>query len=123
MGPAPTRLPRMAFPPPGTSDRPFSVGVGLQQAQGDDASEPDGSDTDGESIQVPLRNGRSPERAGHTAAEHVGQSSAAALVEQHEYHQQTAGDHEQDGEDDGHEDIAYVTLRAIQNRPAERSGP
>ena len=47
------------------------------------------ADTDREPVEVALRHGRSPERAGHAAAEHVGQAAAAALVEQHEQdHQQ-----------------------------------
>ena len=48
------------------------------------------TDTDGEPIQVALRHGRSPERAGHTTAEHVGQAAPATLVEQHEQDQQNS---------------------------------
>src|SRR3954451_10844928 len=70
MGPAPTRLPRMAFPPPAMCDS-LSVLVGQDQAQPDDAGEPDHADADGEPVEVALGHRGSAERAGDTASEHV----------------------------------------------------
>jgi len=44
-----------------------------------------------------------------TPPEHVGESSAASLVQQDQADHEDAGEHEQDGEDDRHESKAYVT--------------
>src|SRR4051794_35335791 len=97
MGPAPTRLPRMALPPPAMSV------AGLQQeAQPDDAGEPDQADADRDPVEVALGDRGTAESAGDAAAEHVGQAAATSLVQKHEENHEEARDDEQDLEDGDH---------------------
>src|SRR5689334_16354733 len=109
MGPAPTRLPRIAFPPPGIAGAPSLLLVGQQQAEGNYARKPDHTDTDGDPVEVALCDRRSSERARHSAAEHVGQAAPTALVEQDEHDEQEARGHEQDREEQSHGRESYVT--------------
>src|SRR6478735_7338355 len=100
MGPAPTRLPRMAFPPPAMSSP--SALVGEQQAQRDDAGEPDDADADREPVEVALGDRRAAQRAGDTATEHVGEAAAATLVQEDQHDHQEAGDDQDDREEEIH---------------------
>src|SRR5215469_6093477 len=84
MGPAPTRLPRMALPL--LTDHPLVTNVPaaamaapaslLQDPQRDDADEPDDASRDGDAVQVPLHDGRRSQGRRDAAAEQVGQSAA-----------------------------------------------
>src|SRR3954453_2847650 len=107
IGPAPTRLPRMAFPPPATLPAPVSGSVwsaaGLQQQpESDDAREPDQARTDRDAVEVPFRDRGTAEPARHTPTEHAGEPTASALVQEHEQDQQQAGQDEQHGKGDNH---------------------
>src|SRR4051794_19523456 len=108
MGPAPTRLPRMAFPPPATvrllrgSLSGKSVAGLEQEPEPDHARDPHQSDANCDAVEVALRHGRAAQSTGHTAPEHVGEPATAPLVEEHQQNHEQARDNEQDLEDDNH---------------------
>src|SRR5690349_1462899 len=126
IGPAPTRLPRMALPPPAATLRaPVECGLAVclgsaarleQQSQRDDAGDPDDAGTDRDPVEVPLRNRRTAETARDAAAEHVRQSAAPALVEQDQQNEEQARQHEEHGERDDHGGEAYFTKATSDDR-------
>src|SRR6476661_5570336 len=139
IGPAPTRLPRIALPlatvyslvrsgraggRPGCHPRPVpSAGEALDQAETDDGSGPDQTDGDGEAVEVALGDRGPAHGAGHAAAEHVGETAALALVEQDEQGQEQASQDQDDLEADLHCfhvrcTILVVVVKPRQDRPA-----
>src|SRR3954451_125881 len=115
IGPAPTRLPRIALPPPATLCAPVETFLGVkrvkrlrsavglqQQTQSDDAREPDHARTDRDPVEVALGHRGTTQTAGHAASEHVGEPAAPAFVQQDEQDQQEAGQDEQHGEGENH---------------------
>src|SRR3954452_5120062 len=89
IGPAPTRLPRIALPPAiavlpcrrrAARDASAGGAEALDQPEAHDAGGPDQRDGDGEPVEVLLGHGRPAQARRRPAAEHVGQAPALALV-------------------------------------------
>src|SRR5690348_6539392 len=97
MGPAPTRDPRMALLPETILVLRLSEsGVELgDESERDDARDPHEPEDDRDAIEVALGDARGTEAGRHPAAEHVGKTAAAALVQQDEQRQQEAREAEQ----------------------------
>src|SRR5699024_1645924 len=130
MGPAPTRLPRMALPLPtknsfggiahrkvpgkldcgrGTYDGCRAPTTALQphspvdqQTEDDDSEDPGDSEPDGHPVEVALDHGRPTERGGDATTEHVGKTAALPLVHQHQKDQQDTEKHHEDGQTEDH---------------------
>ncbi len=85
-----------------TPVRSGSAAALQQQAQGDDASEPDHAGADRDPVEVALGDGGASETAGDAASEHVREPAAPALVEQDQQDEQQAGQHEQHSQGDNH---------------------
>ena len=73
-----------------------------QEAEGDNAHEPQGPEENRNAVQVPLDDGRRTEGGTHPAAEQVGQPAALTLVQQDEQDHHEAGDDQDNGEPDDH---------------------
>src|SRR5918995_3796953 len=101
MGPAPTREPRMALLPDAIVAPPSDSDVELgDESEHHDARDPHQGEDDRDAVQVALSNTRRAEARRDAAAEHVGQTATAALVQQDEQRQQEARETEQHLQDD-----------------------
>src|SRR5688572_2320537 len=94
MGPAPTRVPRIALPP--DIPVPPSDPDPNQQSSADDRDHPDRSDEQREPVEVLLDHTRPGQARLHPAAEQARQATPAAAVQQDEQHEQHAGDDQHD---------------------------
>src|SRR5690606_26401166 len=111
IGPAPTRLPRMALPLPtknsfgghaparGKSELRSPVD---EQAEHDDGDDPHQRGDDRQPVQVALHHRRSAQGGGDAAAEQIGQTAALALVQQHQHQKEDAADHYENGQTEDH---------------------
>src|SRR3954451_20679931 len=99
IGPAPTRLPRIAFPLAMSAAPERAL---EDQPEADDGGEPDDSDDDRDAVQVALRDRGAADRRARTATEHVGEPSALALVQQDQHDHEQARDDEHSPEYDDH---------------------
>src|SRR6185312_9607277 len=114
IGPAPTRVPRIALPPVAISDA-------LQlreQTQRDDGDEPGQREDHREPVEVALGKARRAHGRGHAAAEHVRQSPAAPLVEQDQQSEQEARDAEHHLQDE----LKDFHASRLSPRPSGRTG-
>src|SRR5450759_1174657 len=99
MGPAPTRLPRIALPlatmlllgvqvSPATQTGAVLAGEALDEAETDDAGSPHQTQRHGEPVEVALGDRRPAHRGGHASSEHVREATALALVQKNQQGQQ-----------------------------------
>ena len=72
-------------------------------------------DPDRDPVEVLLGDGGSTEPARDAATEHVGQATAASLVQQDHHDEERARQDEQDAECGNHEEIPYLSEREIQS--------
>src|SRR5882724_7238099 len=73
-----------------------------QQAEYDDAGEPQQTEHHGDAVEVALGDRRAADGRRHAATEHVGETAALPLVHQHQQHQQQAEDDQGDREPQNH---------------------
>src|SRR5882724_10282737 len=73
-----------------------------QQAEYDDAGEPQQTEHHGDAVEVALGDRRAADGRRHAATEHVGETAALPLVHQHKQHQQQAEDDQGDREPQNH---------------------
>src|SRR5690349_16154731 len=91
----------MALLPDAMASPPSDSGVELRdESEHDDARHPHESEDHRDPVEVALGHAGGAEARGDAAAEHVGQTAAAALVQQDEQRQQEAREPEQHLQDD-----------------------
>src|SRR3954451_15969252 len=94
IGPAPTRVPRIALPP--AMAILFSDPDLHEQSGPDDRDHPDRADEQREPVEVLLHDARPGQAGLHPAAEQAGQPASPATVQEDQQHQQHAGDDQHD---------------------------
>src|SRR5471030_2653358 len=105
MGPAPTRLPLIALPlatmlllgvqvSPAKRAGAALDGEALDEPETDNAGAPYQTEGNGEPVEVALGDRRAAHGAGHAAAEHVGEATTLALVQEDQQGQQQPTEHQ-----------------------------
>src|ERR1700754_2517322 len=89
IGPAPTRVPRIALPP--AMAKPSSDPELHEQTSTDDRDHPDRAHEEGEPVEVLLDHARSGQAGLHATAEQARQATSATPVQQDQQHQHHAG--------------------------------
>src|SRR3954447_21544040 len=101
IGPAPTRVPRIALPP----DLAMVSDPQLHEQTGtDDRDHPDRAHEEREPVEVALDHAGAREAGLHPAAEQRGQPTTTTAVQQDQQHQQNAGDDQHDLQGELHPD-------------------
>src|SRR5699024_5009727 len=89
----------------------------LDEAEPHGAQPPRDRDPDGEAIQVALGHARGARGGGDTATEHVGQTTAATLVQQDEH----AGEQAEDGQQDLKDELQRRQIEVDEHLPLRRA--
>src|SRR5689334_24445085 len=105
IGPAPTRLPRIALPPaiisPPDAGACHSLRL-VEQPQTDDADGPDHARDDRQPVEVPLDDRRTGKARVERSTQHRREPATLAAVQQHQHHEQQARDDEHDRQREDH---------------------